>query len=619
MTNRLRTLATTYLLPPGWVEAYRQTLMWFQRGRGWRHWPQNWRGGPLPVEGCRHAFHAVGAGQLRCVTVGGETRVALACHSHHSFEAGPFEGVPAYLVLAVAPASGQGTVRNLSVMVNGQRVGELHGTLPAGRWTNLRLASSGPGVLTMSLCYEGGGRVWAASPLAGRPPARPSNNILVLIVDSLTPNDLGCYQDSPAGSLTPHIDRFFRAGTRFTNAFAQGEWTLPSSTSMLTGLYAIQHGNYNPSWYQRSVPRTVPTWPELLQQAGYRTLCYSTATRFQPAYGFHRGFDRFLFTVGDQQPLNHLVTNAGIEFMEAHRDEPWACYLHLFECHPPFGQSSYYADVNTSPFRWASSEEVYLAWKRDRQPRELLKDLDTLKVAKIRQTDLCLGRLFDYLETSGLAEQTTVFLLSDHGDELTKDIPLLTTGRVHIPLLIRGPTTPDRLVADLVEPGVDLYPTIVQLTGLDVPPHAMGQDLLRLREPRQAAVSESLYGGVYEIALRTATWCYVYTCRMDPVSGDVLRQERLGEYLYRRNPETGKEDYAENLASGEPEVVVDFRDRAARIDRAPRYFDARSVIASTMPSRHQNGLGRERGRLLSRAGAPAAGADVRRPAGASGH
>src|SRR5262245_65934979 len=70
----------------------------------------------------------------------------------------------------------------------------------------------------------------------------PEMNVIVVVNDSLRPDQLGCYQEScpnPLGTRveTPHVDAFAREAALFENAYTEGLPTLPTRTSWLTGRY----------------------------------------------------------------------------------------------------------------------------------------------------------------------------------------------------------------------------------------------------------------------------------------------------------------------------------------------------------------------------------------------
>jgi arylsulfatase len=133
-------------------------------------------------------------------------------------------------------------------------------------------------------------------------PARP--NVVVILADDLGFSDLGCY----GGEIpTPNVDKLAATGVRFTQ-FYNNSWCCPSRASLLTGRYPHQVGigtnidaytkriraNANSPAYSDELSKDSPTAPELLRQAGYRTMMVGKwHLGYRPdAWPARRGFDR---------------------------------------------------------------------------------------------------------------------------------------------------------------------------------------------------------------------------------------------------------------------------------------------------------------------------------------
>lgn len=489
-----------------------------------------------------------------------------------------------HLHLAFCPALPEPAASNLQVFLNGNEIAFLRGALDPNSWTEITAPVASGTSFSIRVVFDGGGEMDMADPRAIVPPnrshrnVRTHRNILTLLVDSASvydfaPGRKGVTEQPP----TPNIDNFFSDGHRFTNAYSQGHWTLPALASMVTGLYPIQHGVNNPQAFSRQIPHSIPILPELLRKAGYRTMSVSTNRRFSPAYGHNRGHDRFLFM--PTQPLRTeapTVAAAGIEFMEAHRNEPFHCTLHFFDLHYPFAEIGYFPQLQHSGFRWANPDSAYSAWRMDNKEHDPLGGLNGFRNAKIQHLDITLGLIFSYLEKSGLLDDTLVVLTSDHGPRMDHSGTLLMTDDIsHVPLLIHVPGTAGMTRDDFVEISVDYCPTILRQAGLDVPTHAVGNDLLSgERRRHEVCISESLYDNSYEIALRDRSWSYFLQCRADPQSGNVILEDARKEFLFRRKDDG---NYIANKANHSPseEIILQkFYGLAHNhIVKRERYFD----------------------------------------------
>src|SRR5437660_6609034 len=101
-------------------------------------------------------------------------------------------------------------------------------------------------------------RAWgpraAPAPGAGRP------NVVLISLDTLRPDHLGCY--GYGRPTSPNLDRFARQCVRFANCRAQAPWTLPSHMSLFTSMLPSENGVDN---LNKVLPESVPTLPQLLR------------------------------------------------------------------------------------------------------------------------------------------------------------------------------------------------------------------------------------------------------------------------------------------------------------------------------------------------------------------
>ena len=108
-------------------------------------------------------------------------------------------------------------------------------------------------------------KVWAQdAPAQVTPSKRP--NILLILTDDHRYDAMGC-KGHPY-LQTPNLDRLAKEGVDFSNAFVTTSLCSPSRASIITGLYAHNHGvvdNYH------AVRDDLVFFPQSMQKAGYRT------------------------------------------------------------------------------------------------------------------------------------------------------------------------------------------------------------------------------------------------------------------------------------------------------------------------------------------------------------
>ena len=285
------------------------------------------------------------------------------------------------------------------------------------------------------------------------PVALRGANLLLVTIDTLRADRVG------APGLTPTIDALADRGLRFPRAYAHVPVTLPSHTSIMTGLAPPAHGVRDNGSYRLAEART--TLAEILGEAGYRTGAFIGAfvldSRFGLAQGFEEYDDRFdrvarsLAADFVQRRADEVLRRAGdwIVAARAPAAAPWFAWAHLFDPHEPYDA-----------------------------PEPRVSDLYDNEVAF---TDAALGRFLTRLRQAGALDNTLTIVTADHGEalgehgEMTHSLFAYDT-TLRVPLIIEGPGIPPG-VRDEPVSHVDLLPTVLDLLGLDIPPAAPGRSL----------------------------------------------------------------------------------------------------------------------------------------------
>lgn len=144
-------------------------------------------------------------------------------------------------------------------------------------------------VIIVALCTAGLS-ILGAGHFIGWPPSRP--NVLLLIIDTLRVDKLGCYGFPK--EISPEIDKLAKNGVKFTNVISQCSWTRPSIGSMLTGLYPRTLGLYKEDFDILGEQHT--TLAEILQANGYKTMGITSNPNINSVFNFNQGFDAYVDT-----------------------------------------------------------------------------------------------------------------------------------------------------------------------------------------------------------------------------------------------------------------------------------------------------------------------------------
>jgi choline-sulfatase len=293
--------------------------------------------------------------------------------------------------------------------------------------------------------------------LACAPPERVERVVLVTI-DTLRIDHVGCY--GAGGARTPSLDALAAAGTRFATAVSPAPLTLPSHTTLFTGLDPPRHGVRANA--RSSLDASLPTLAERFRQAGFATAAFVGAAVLAGSQGLARGFDvyddamssRRAATAGSYlERTADAVVDAALAWL-ATAPPRFLLWVHLYDPHafyrPPPG------------FRAAFPDNPY--------------------AGEVAFADAQLGRLLAAVAARFPAGGTLVVVTSDHGeslgqhDELTHSKTLYDATQ-RVPLVVQGPgVAVGRVVEDAVGL-VDVAPTVLALAGLPPLEGAQGRDL----------------------------------------------------------------------------------------------------------------------------------------------
>jgi len=327
----------------------------------------------------------------------------------------------------------------------------------------------------------------------GGAPDRPRNVILISL-DTLRPDHLSCYGHTPETS--PAIDALAARGVRFADVTSAAPWTLPSHTTMFTGLYPSHHGVKD---YSNRLPQESTTLAEVLAQHGFQTFAViNTLNLANPSYGIFQGFapqDVHYIKEERQAPNGaRVIADTGAQVADTARElvrardrsRPFFLFAHFYDAHTDFTPEPSYRQKFVAPYPGkldGTTGQLYAL--RDAGVRLGPADLRFLREmydAEIRQLDDVLSGFFAFLDEQGLTDDTLFVLTSDHGEEFQEHGGLLH-GRtqyeelLRVPLILAGPGIPRGVVVRQPAGLIDLMPTVLARLGLPAPAALDGLDL----------------------------------------------------------------------------------------------------------------------------------------------
>ena len=314
-----------------------------------------------------------------------------------------------------------------------------------------RPASAGIACLLLALAAAGCGD---ARPADGKP------NVLLVTVDTLRADRVGCYGRKEARTGT--LDALAARGVRFDAAWTSVPLTLPAHATLLTGHHPPEHGLHVNG--RAALGDEVPTLASRAKAAGRATAAFVSASVLDAAFGLDTGFDRYddelgAIVVGGaptiERPAARTVDAARAWIAEQHG--PWFAWVHLYDPHMP--------------------------WQAEEPWRSSVPDPYDAEIAAV---DAQLARLFAAVDPA----TTLIVVTSDHGEglgehgEQTHGV-LVHEATLRVPLVVAGPGAGSGLVARQPVGLVDVAPTIAALAGWqalgagrDLAPALRGEALL---------------------------------------------------------------------------------------------------------------------------------------------
>ncbi len=337
--------------------------------------------------------------------------------------------------------------------------------------------------------------------LAGCGPGRPAGrNIVVITLDTTRADHVSAYGYPPR--TTPHADALAVKGMLFEQAYAPMPQTLPSHSSMFTGLMPRHHGALE---NHDVLPDTVQTLAEVLRERGYDTAACIAAAVLDHTTGIQQGFATFDEPHGiaknSQHPVERrgdAVTDAALAWAQSarDRDKPFFLWAHYYDAHGPFE-----APDDSVPLPIVEAQVSALAGAFTDSELDL-KSIARLWCAydnEIAYADEQVHRLLSGLAAEGLLDNTVIAIVGDHGEGLMQHGEkghgvLIFEEALKVPFLLVAPD--GELAGTRLERPVhvaDLTPSLLTLAGLaPMPGPQDGEDLVTaLRSGRAGSADDA--------------------------------------------------------------------------------------------------------------------------------
>jgi arylsulfatase A-like enzyme len=389
--------------------------------------------------------------------------------------------------------------------------------------------------------------------------APAKRNILFIAIDDL--NDwIGCLRGHP-NTITPNLDRLAAAGVNFTSAHCAAPLCNPARAAMLTGRRPSSSGVYtnNQPYHGSKVLSNVVTMNQHFKNNGYLTLgCGKIYHNIQGAFADNKGWDNYgkvrdslklpsdpplaggaaqahfdwgPTTTGDDAMLDYQTADWIGRELQQKREQPmflacgfakphlpWYVPKKYFDMHPldsivlPVVKEDDLEDVPEIGRRFARASGDH---RRVTEAGQWKKGVQAY-LASITFADAMVGRVLQALESGPNAQNTIIVLWSDHGWHLGEKLhwrkfTLWERSTRNVLMCVAPGVTRPNTVCDRTVSMMDVYPTLMELSGLKAPGPQDGESLVRLlkdvRAPRKTPAVTTYFFGNH--AVRTAQWRYI--------------------------------------------------------------------------------------------------------------
>jgi arylsulfatase A-like enzyme len=387
-------------------------------------------------------------------------------------------------------------------------------------------------------------------------------NVLLIVSDDQRPDTIHALGNTVI--QTPSLDRLVREGLAFTRAMVPNPICVPSRAEIMTGCDGFCNHVGVSGW---TINPQLMLWADCMRASGYHTwyvgkwmndgrptvrgyeasdgLFGSGGSQWaKPQVDHHgrpvTGYSGWVFQddqgnkfpekgVGLTPSIDQEFANAAIRFINRKSKKPFFLHVNFTAPHDPLLMPPGYEDkydpakmplplnfLPEHPFDHGNlkgRDELLLPWPRT--PEDVRQDL-AVYYAVISHMDEQIGRILQALETSGQTNRTIVIFTSDNGLSMgshgLRGKQNMYEHTVGVPLIFRGPHIPPGKRSNAQCYLRDLYPTICELAGIDIPRTVQGRSLVPVLRGEKEAIYSCLYGhySTTQRMIRTDRWKLIH-------------------------------------------------------------------------------------------------------------
>ncbi|MCX5633302.1 MAG: sulfatase-like hydrolase/transferase [Phycisphaerae bacterium] len=322
--------------------------------------------------------------------------------------------------------------------------------------------------------------------------------VVLISIDTCRSDHLGCY--GYPYQTTPNIDMVAKEGLIFEHMVSQVPVTLPSHSSMLTGLLPPSHGVHDN--FEARLAEANKTLAEIMHDNGFTTGAIISAFVLDSQFGIAQGFDSYDDDYNEEE-INGIengrrateTSRLACNWLTDRKTKKFFLFLHFYDPHLPY--------VPPEPFASAHKGRPY--------------------DGEIAYVDACIGKVIQKLKELNLYDKTLVVITGDHGEMMGEHGEsdhsfFIYEAAIRVPLIIKKPSGPKGKRIKEVAGVVDILPTICESVGAQIPANVQGINILKTGRPEKGQryiYTESLYPTKYNgnslLAVTDGRWKYIQT------------------------------------------------------------------------------------------------------------
>ncbi|MDO8681941.1 MAG: sulfatase [Armatimonadota bacterium] len=357
-------------------------------------------------------------------------------------------------------------------------------------------------------------------------------HVILCLLDAASARHMSCY--GYHRKTTPNIDALAEEGVIFRKCFSPANYTICGCGSIHTGRYAENHG----VWFlEKRLEDDDLTFAETMRRAGYTTAGWASNLYASSHMGYNIGFEHFDdFTNGahGHTPARDDMYGQEQEYharfgkwLEETSERRTFAYIHFMPPHEEYEAPEKFRFKWAKPYPGApnTKAQTLMNWEQGKAPYTQ-QDIDYVRDLYdeyFLYADYNVGLVIEKLKELGMWDDTLFILLSDHGEAFmehgfTLHNTTMYDEMIHVPLVIKLPKgmEPKRKDIDALVELIDIYPTVADMLGIELPEGTVdGKSLLPLMQGtadkiKDYSFSRSAHSVTPILSVRTLKHKYIY-------------------------------------------------------------------------------------------------------------